>query len=414
LAWQVMGTGGPISNPRGIRYLPQSESTLSSLVPSPLLQIGTALAGVNILLSTGTLVLAAETLAAVRRLSEQVDVLLTAQDIANVKLDQVIEKLTKLESKVSEGRLAMLVDHAVRASARGSDEISFLPFAELAQDLDVFILDAEITRGSPATLRLGSDVRGALRRICQLLRGVRLYTAHAHNQTCDSAELAWSCHPNKDYWSDVELRTALMADIALREQGRTLGVTARHAHSAIDKCFTLNVVSDHVALQKALNEGQVATLIRAGIDDSKARAILAGVHDRFGDLEKRSKNPFLDEHFLEEYSTAILAAMRQSTAQSRKVTSLPPQLIDLALEDAANTDEVLSDWRSWWLHRTDAGLVYRTFRECLAIQDGYVKVFSETPAVFQLPEGHVECALEAPGIGDLHARGAAKSGTQIS
>ena len=85
--------------------------------------------------------------------------------------------------------------------------------------------------------------------------------------------------------------------------------------------------------------------------------------------------PFLESAFADRYGSALLDAVRESAAHARSEGYYPALVLDNAMADETGTDGLLDCWRTWWLHQTDIGLVYRTYLECLAVRDGYAKVF---------------------------------------
>lgn len=160
---------------------------------------------------------------------------------------------------------------------------------------------------------------------------------------------------------------------------RVLDVAAFHAHHAVNACFGFNGYDDHVALQLAINRGALVALVDRGIDEEAAIQAIERVHSSFGDLSERSPIPYLVEEFSNAYGLRMRDAVRSAVSQVRSDVCYPPAVIDFALSENEDADEVLGDWRSWWLYSTDVGLIYRVYRECLAVQNGYEKVFGGTP-----------------------------------
>jgi hypothetical protein len=393
---QIIGRRVAGLNPDGIRYLPLGSAQLGSTVSSTLLTATTALSGINLLLSAGTLSVSAATLASVRKMSAKVDTLLSNQRNANRKLDAILKELNKVSTKVSEGRLATIVDHAVRACAHGH-EISFASFKDLATDLEGFSNDVGIVPGRVVDLRLGSDVRGALRRICWILRGVRLELAHGHNRACSDAESVWACDPDADYWADADQLADLLDDMHIVQVVKLHGLSSLAAHQAVNECFTFNPADDHAAIQTAMNETLVDVLMERGVDEDAARSAVSAAHDNFGEFESKDSKVYLDAERFERYAGSLCDALYETLAshghEARYAHSLLASLDEV--EDDAATDELMRDFRSWWLHQTDAGLIYRTQLECAGLRDGYVEVFG-APAMLDVIGSGDDHVLTAP------------------
>jgi hypothetical protein len=382
LVWQIMGKNGPVFSPSGIRYLPASGAELSNLVPSPgLLQAATALAGVNLLISTGTLALAAATLAEVKRMSAKVDGLLAGQVKIEDKLDTVLAQLNRIEIKVAEARLATLVEYAVRSSGVGDAEVTFDAFADLAGDLASFIKDAQIIRGLPSDIRVGSDVRRSLTRIWQLLRGVRLSTAAHFNRTMDNPEMVWTCHQVHDYWTSRDLSqdlTNIQNNIDFIE---TWDVASCRAHHVLPEGFSFKSSKHHEELNLSLSRMIVKVWRRWGMGEQVALEKLsqfrAEAAQRAG-VSLTTGIPDLSPTFSGAYKTMVLSETHRAYFDNpTRIFAIPPAVISASAAMGDQREAFLASYQAWWLYRTDAGLLYRTFRECDGIREGYAKTWPE-------------------------------------
>jgi hypothetical protein len=370
-------------------------------MPTNLWDAATVLSGVSLLLSAGTLAVSTATLAEVRRLNVKMDKLLAGQVTTNQKLDQVIAKLDHLALNVNEARLATLVSHAISSAAVGSDEITFQPFGNLADDLNKFAEEAGMVRGLPHALRLGSDVRNGLERIVRLLRGVRLRLARDFNAIVGDPDRYWVCHPVNDYWNREDAAFAFLGDLALCGQVNVWDSASFQAHQAVDQCFSLNGVEDHFKIQNAVNRSLVATLMQQGVEEATAEQTVSEVLTELGYSEDDDENRFLLRDFSDEYAARMKLKIRQASCQARTTFAFPIEIIDGSVEDDENTDVFLDAYRSWWVHQTDAGLVYRALKECVAIQGGYETAFPESMPALPADGAPTAKYLPAPVVVDL-------------
>lgn len=377
IAMQVMGRDGPVFNPNGIRYLPVdgfSEGMNTSI--GTLAQAATALAGVNLLVSAGTLVLSAATLAEVRRVSAKVDRLIEGQVVLGKQLDKVLAKLERIEIKVSEARLAQLVKHATSQAALEANEISFDPFAELAGDLQSFIEDAKVIRGVPSGLRLGSDVRAQLNGVVRILRGSRLAVADALNRVV-GAEMVWRCDPVDDYWGREEESIDVKAYMDLQRLINAWDLSSWNAHLCVYERFSFDEADDHDALQDGLDHPIRQLWKEFGLDDEEAASRVAKARTRVVSTIREVPSgtiPWLHQPFSDAYGKEIMQESKELWFRNPdNVYILPPSIIDAAWEGDSLEDAqaALRSYRTWWLHHTDAGLVYRAWCECSGVAQGY-------------------------------------------
>ena len=385
LVMQIMGKNGPVFNPNGIRYLPVEGAGLANVTPGVaggLAKAATALAGMNLLVSAGTLALSAATLAETKKISAKVDRLLEGQAQLGQDLDQIVARLDRIEIKVSEARLATLVAHACNDAAIDADEISFVAFAELAGDLDTFARDAAVVRGVPSALRLGSDVRAALNRVVRLLRGVRLIIAEDFNRSA-SPDRVWRCDPCGDYWPEFDLRAILSDDRRIVDVVRACHSVSCFMHKGVATRFRLNTSKDHEFLQTAAEQfirkmwsgfgvadDEICMRLDKCREDAVAKA--AGGH-------VPANKVWLNPDYSDAYCELICQQTRRAWFDDPKNSSIiPPAVLDAmsACKDDQVARALLFNYRAWWLHHTDAGLVYRALCECEAVHGGYQHTWS--------------------------------------
>ncbi|MET0390218.1 MAG: hypothetical protein ABW321_29875 [Polyangiales bacterium] len=378
LVWQVTGKAGPIDTPHGIRYLaPRAVEPELDGLRATRPDIAAAFSGIQVLLARGNLSLPPASLADVKRMSDNVETWLSEQPKPSLKLARILETLTATELKVGESRISGLLEHALHAAVRGSDVLDFEPFRDLAQGLQHFVEDAGIVRGIHTKSKLSSGTRASLRRVFDVVRSARWQAARWYNRTNDRPDQVWLCHADTDYWSDMEASFALGLDKSIVDQRMNLQVATFAAHRAVDKGFRANGPDGHLALQNALNLVYIQALMDNGLDEAAATATVTRVHGDLDGLEDdHQASRFLNEELTDEYVSAMVDAVRESTASVQQVC-YPTALID-AVDDRDPSD-ILDDWRAFWLHGTDAGLIYKTYRECLGLRDGYAGAFEQTP-----------------------------------
>jgi hypothetical protein len=139
LVYQVLGENGPIFNPSGIRYLPPDSTSSTPADVAPVTtDIAAGLAGINLAVSAGTLVMSAAVLASVQRLHKKFDTLNATVKQIDKKLDALSGKVKKIDIRVSETHLREAIRHCLK-KACSQDEISFVDLRSLHGDIETII-----------------------------------------------------------------------------------------------------------------------------------------------------------------------------------------------------------------------------------------------------------------------------------
>jgi hypothetical protein len=154
LAFQVIGKDGPILNPQNIRYMSPDKMPIGENLG---LGLDTAVAGVNLLVSAGTLALAAATLREVRRIHKQ--------------LNEIDQKIDSLRHAI----------HHVFARALSDHEIDLIELGRLHADVEAYVDALPAPLLFNFGLRLSTDVADSLSSVCSLLLQLRMMLAERHN-----------------------------------------------------------------------------------------------------------------------------------------------------------------------------------------------------------------------------------------
>lgn len=392
LVYQVMGSNGPIFNPTGIRYLPPDHiSSAASVLTGNLIEAGAALAGVNLLVSAGTLLLTAQTLAEVRMLSAKADALLAGQERSEAKLDEIIARLERIEIKVSEERLLSALRHAISSSALGDNQVSFAPFRELADDIARFLDDAGIHKGGAKRLILGSDVRACVRMVEHLLRGSRHAIARAYNRASDGDPTrSWKLSPIDTYWGNSFY--GAQHSMAFVSAVDSWVVTSLTASAKIVERFTFSSGTDLAFVQNELDDGIIAfadSLL--GKDDQVQRPYPFRDWCRSDVSVAEVRNRLAPNHL--QHMTAYLTArqLRSDAGQFSVPPDIVRRFVDLGISGEP-LERALVGYMHWWLYSTDNGLLWRLLMECRWLRRGW------TPP---LPAFGIEVSSEPlQGLGD--------------
>ncbi|MEZ4406239.1 MAG: hypothetical protein R3A52_07175 [Polyangiales bacterium] len=249
LAWQVMGKNGPIANPTGIRYLPPDGIGPASPV-TDIGNLGTALAGVNLIVAGASLAISAQTLQEIRQVSRRVEDLIEGQFRIENAMEKALAGIHRIELGVSESRLARVVTNALRSAAR-EDGLDFEPFHQLSEDLQELLDDAGIARGRVTNLRL--DLMFVpISRIAALLRG----------QTPSRQPLELASELRLRQSGDaIQLRTIGRAPTFRKHLARLQGVRAAvisnvsamvAAHDVVEQRFSFDDSDDHAVLNERM------------------------------------------------------------------------------------------------------------------------------------------------------------------
>ncbi len=320
--YQVMGTDGPISNPSRIRFLPLSEAPADAEALSSPLHSAVALGGMNLLASMGAVSLGAETLRQVHALHRKVDALGLILSSVESKVDAVLSKVARIDARVAEGNLRNALEHLSRR-AISPTEIDIHELGRIEADLASMFesIDGWAIGGAPG-LRLSTDNADRLGAVCSLLTSLRslVYAEYNRLVDCDPGRvLAFDLR--KDYFVGLAAPKMVVGcakiSVLLQESREALKID-------IDKRFSFSG-SDDIQHYHELFDETVFDRVLNVLDDVDGPAILLAIE-------------------------------------------LQDRLSDLDDDDAA---KVIEQYREAWLWKTDAGLLWRTYVECLMVKEGY-------------------------------------------
>lgn len=336
LAYQVLGTTGPIFNPNNIRYMPPDSASISSQAIQPSVLSGvnsatlaTGLAGVNLLVSSGTLALTAATYAQCKKILNIVTQI--SIDIKEMKsvLKDIQDRVKRIDSRVAENNLREAMRHAFK-DAFTSDGIDLTELHCLVNDFEGFAetLDAPLIFNF--SVRLSSDVKKEMAALFTFLANMRALLSHQHNI----------------------------------KQGGDPQTSVRF--SGINDYFNIPF------------EETVALAFHFGVSDRR----FLGFTD---DLKQRVYEGFFfasDEEAGKFSQQAIESCFqpiwnnRRSNYVSAEAEALLNAVAPLEIDfmNVENRD-VLRDAASSWFFNSDASLLHRTLLELRGIRDGYRQVF---------------------------------------
>lgn len=350
---QVLGRDGPIANPSGIRYLPIPGETVAA-VGNSLLNANLALSGINLIASMGTLVLSAETLRQVHALHEKVDAIATRLESVDAKIDAVLAKVSRIDLRVAENNLRNALDHLARR-AIGQTEIDLLELARVEADIHTMFdsIDNWAIGAAPG-FRLSTDIADRLSAIYSFVASVRsLVTADYNRRVGGDPTLVEAFNPRTDYFVDSI------------EPNRVAGCweLVRHLRDARDR-------------------------------------LKNDVSKRFSFADDTDQRHYHSWHNREVLDKALSAVGRADDS----ALSLALQLDD-SLGEAGTFDSrvaFVDEYRKGWLWHTHAGLLWRTYVECLRLKQGYFPSVNFAAAGVELPpELTVACRVDADAVGAL-------------
>ncbi len=398
LAWQVMGKGGPIPNPAGIRYLEPGAWNPGSGATG-LMYANTALAGLNLIASGANLAISAQTLTELRRVSRRVEDLVAGQNRIESKVEQALASLERIELGVSESRLARVVANALKAAAR-EDGLEFEPFHQLAEDLQSFLDDAGIVRGLSTNLKLGSDLRADLMRIVAVLRGVRLRLAGHWNRQQDDPARVWRCDALEDYWA----RHEIMEQYLWLEGARSMVIAVTSAmcaaHDVVEERFSFDSLEDHAELHQRMRHeglgwywGEYLGANDAAFNEASKAMHESGMANAGRLINAATKTPWAVQEYFVAYTGGALEAAADVLNRGGTGCAIPLPVYFVARDgEGPGIGTSLKDFRQWWLYQSDDGLVYRAWLECAGVAHGYGEVW---PEIGELSAG-VSAELPAP------------------
>lgn len=237
LAYQVLGSNGPINNPSGIRYLRPDDPLLQGAgvalnggggVPG-LMMWNSAAQLASLGISAVNLAVSVAVLAEVRRVSRRLEHLTTMMRGATEALDRIETKLDRIDINVAEGNLRAGLRHVI-ASASGDGWLDLEVLQGSRRELDKFTESlAGFGYGLAPTVHLSGDVRAMVVAIRDAFRGVRLAVVQRHNLRVKGspvAVVAEAAGPNlKDEQLAAAIATYLMIKSSVDDFGRELGDT---------------------------------------------------------------------------------------------------------------------------------------------------------------------------------------------
>lgn len=314
LVYQVIGSNGPVSNPARIRYLPPGDAPPSSdMAMSDLagtsLWAGAAQA-VDLGLGLANLGVSMAILAEVNELGRKVDELALGVAVVDRKVDQILERVERIDVNVAENNLRSALRHVLGSTFRDG-EADLTRLRSLGGDIDKFCEALDLFGlGLCPGLRFSSDVRDMLVLVTRLLWAPRLLMLQRFNKVVDG-------HPNivvsEDPFSDRfdVVSEMVAANISVRR--------------------TLKDLADALG-EKVYDEFMWA-------DD--------GTRKRFEHWVKEEVRPVFDSALFDQDPEAnLIADLLEKRLAKKEATA--PQVVEYL--DA-------------WVAHTDAALLYRLVRE---------------------------------------------------
>lgn len=326
--YQVIGKDGPIYNPSNIRYLGPSESPGTPIF-SPLSAL-TGLAGLNLAASVGNLAVSAILLHEVRQVERQLAVVGDKLDGMAVTLSDVQQRVTRIDTRVSESHLREALRHCVSRSIDG-EGINLKAFVPLLDDISNVEETLEAGLVFNFGIRLSSDLRDHLQSLLSLLSGVRRSIVCLHNQAIAfSPERLIHYSEYGDYFLPGTLFDTVQFAILA---GRTDIVFNRFA--------------------EVLGEA---------------------VHGHFTFANDNDREHFRQLVVEECYNPQMAAWHEIPTASMGLKLSCVLDGLELNYEDD-EAPSVATNVCSLWISEADASLLFRLKAELTGIRDGYAKTF---------------------------------------
>jgi uncharacterized protein YlzI (FlbEa/FlbD family) len=310
----------------------------------------TGLAGINLGVSLGSLVLSATTLQEVRRLQEKVDAVLFGLERIHSRIDQIAQKVDRIDMRVAENNLREAMRH-VMARAVSQDRINLSKLADLRNDLDNLFEAMESPVYFNFGIRLATDVRDNLMALFALLAGVRTLVAHRHNQMVSAVpEMVVTLSPATDYLVRLEVKEDINSAIA---------------YARMRSIYQ----STHLSMMESVN----------------------------------SRFSFSDEQDLEHFSALMEATFADPVTElfndhfsgGKIIFSILPE--EIFEDEPDKVADRLMDLSHQWLWDSDGGLLMRTKLELDALAHGYDKTFwRHLSDEENVPMGCINVALEVP------------------
>ena len=324
LAYQVIGRDGPIFNPNNIRYL--DPGTQMEQISS-YAEAATALAGLNLVVSSGAVALSAATLREVRKLKKKVDAVLFGIERIESNLEDIGRKVDRIDMRVAENNLREAMKH-VLSRAVHPDEIDLKMISELRNDLNNLFEAISSPVYFNIGIRLATDIRDHLSSIYALLVSVRMLVAERHNK---------AVRGNPEHVVGLNLTVDYL---------RILGV--------------------HEDINSAVAYRDIASCYGGTLD-----AILESVSARFTFSDKEDLKHF--QQLLESKLAYPLEQVFSERFQGGRVLYhvLPEEVFDGSADDIISR---LQELAMQWLWTTDSGLLLRAKIEMDALAHGYDKI----------------------------------------
>jgi hypothetical protein len=317
LAYQVIGRDGPVFNPQNIRYL-RPQDALTGPPPASPFELATAISGINLLVSAGTLALSAQVLQEVRRISRQLERIVLKLDLMDSKLDQILEKVEVIDTKVSENNLRHALTHILQTSLQ-SDEINIAGLARAGRDLETFTQSVRgFQIGGALGLRISTDIVFNLELIFGLLSNLRCLVLMRHNES------------------------------ALGDPRRVVALDS--VEDYLGHTGTLHQIKSILAADKVMIQGIDALRM-----DVKNNFTFAGD----GDFVR------IASVYDDTVRTPLLATFDPLSANIWK------KYFEYKTPADADIVSALNEYRQLWLWHSDAGLVWRTLQELDWVRSGY-------------------------------------------
>ncbi len=327
IAYQVLGQDGPVLNPRNIRYMsPDRMGDIQAADPSSF-DWGAGVAGLSLAISVANLAVSAKIAAEVSRLHKKLDFLQETVERTEVVVEEILRKVSRIDTNVAENNLRHAVKHVCAASC-SENQIDVVALAQLFDDLMQFLEAAETPILLDFKIRLSSDVRGNLGGVWSFLHQLRFLVARKHN-------ILVGGDPRRSVW---------------------VSAATDYISGDLDEFLRAAIGYDRLAKTYQEMSGQ----------------IVASVGKRFTWSGQEDLDYFSE--MLEQLGHAIDEIYQElMPIPSVIYRSLPEKT--LAEEDNDKLVEQLRELTQAWVWGTDSGLIHRTLTELEGVKMGYEETF---------------------------------------
>jgi len=382
LVYQVMGKNGPIFNPRNIKYLPPNSVESSINNPLDYSSAALGLSCINLLVSTGTLVLSGYTLASVRRIEKEVYDIKSDIGEIKAKLDEIAKRAEKIEISVAELNLRETLRHIFR-NALSEDNINLVVLARLFTDVDNFINRLPENR-SIWSLHLPTDLQDQLSYLFDTLYNLRRVVATHHNLSVKGdPKRVVSIKGSADYLGRDLLELSYFA-VILRLMISIGYVSAELIADDISEGFILkdrNVEGRKFEslMRNLLVQPPFELLVKLlePEENWKTSNILSVLFELLNRQIDSNSFSCLVGNYIFQYSEDKLGYT--ASEKLKNMISLNTQKFELI--DYANE---IKNFLEYWLWHSDEGLLIRLRSELAGLQYGYASVF--WPHLLNQPE----------------------------